>query len=77
MTGSFSNGVGLFHGIGEHAATPVLIRFVWDSITAASARWGQAFSVPGMDSWEINWVMLFDRESVNAHAASTERIGGE
>jgi hypothetical protein len=74
MKGSFSNGMGVFHGIDEHAATPVLIRFVWDSITATSARWSQAFTVPGTDSWEINWITFFTRISTQTHAASTEGV---
>lgn len=59
--GRFENGVGLFLGDDVDAGRPVKVRFVWDWITPASARWTQAFSYDGGETWEENWVMRFTR----------------
>ncbi len=56
------NGVGTFYGDDEHRGTPVRVRYVWSDITPTSARWEQAFSVDGEQSWEINWVMQLTRK---------------
>lgn len=59
--GAFLDGVGEFHGADEHDGEPVCVRFLWSEITPGSARWEQAFSVDGGQTWEINWVMNFTR----------------
>ena len=40
---------------------PVRVKFVWDEITADSARWTQSFRRPHDPDWEVNWVMTFSR----------------
>ena len=42
---------------------PVRVRFDWSEITDTSARWEQAFSFDGGESWKTNWIMEFSRES--------------
>jgi hypothetical protein len=37
------------------------VRFIWSDITGRSARWEQAFSTDGGESWETNWIMRFER----------------
>ncbi|MGH9171695.1 MAG: hypothetical protein ACRD0Z_12620 [Acidimicrobiales bacterium] len=61
VSGSFTDGVGKFYGDDTYDAMPIRVRYVWSEITACSARWEQAFSVDGQQSWETNWVMTFDR----------------
>jgi len=56
------NGVGTFYGDDEHRGTPVRVRYVWSDITEKSARWEQAFSTDGGQSWEINWIMQLTRK---------------
>ncbi len=59
--GRFENGSGAF--IGDHLDDEQWVKVVyrWQDITPASARWSQAFSYDGGQTWEINWVMLFTR----------------
>jgi hypothetical protein len=37
------------------------VRFEWKDITPSSARWEQAFSFDGGQSFTTNWVMRFTR----------------
>jgi hypothetical protein len=60
--GAFRDGVGRFDGEDVDAeGRPVKVRFVWDQITPASARWSQAFSYDDGETWEENWTMAFTR----------------
>jgi hypothetical protein len=59
--GAFRDGVGRFEGEDVDDGRPVAVRFVWDEITPASARWRQAFSYDGGRTWEENWEMAFTR----------------
>jgi hypothetical protein len=59
VVGSFSNGIGEFHGEDLDDGVPVRVRFIWSRITPRSARWEQAFSWDGGKTWETNWTMDF------------------
>ncbi|MFF8938199.1 hypothetical protein ACF08O_26505 [Streptomyces paradoxus] len=61
--GRFEGGRGEFHGDDTHDGKDVRVRFVWSGVSAASARWEQAFSVDGGDTWLTNWIMEFTRPS--------------
>jgi hypothetical protein len=61
VVGGFSAGTGLFHGDDTQDGTPVRVRYVWSRITPTSARWEQAFSTDGEQTWETNWVMDLTR----------------
>lgn len=57
--GRFENGRGEFFGDDVESGIPVRVRFVWTAGT--SPRWEQSFSTDGEESWELNWVMRFER----------------
>jgi hypothetical protein len=59
--GKFKDGVGTFLGDDVFNGRPIRVRFIWSEITAASARWEQAFSDDGGATWETNWIMRFER----------------
>lgn len=59
--GRFDDGVGLFEGEDVDGGRPVRVRFVWDGISPGAARWRQAFSYDGGETWEENWIMDFSR----------------
>jgi len=61
VCGGFHHGVGTFLGHAELRGQPIAVRFIWSHITETSARWEQAFSPDDGASWELNWVMTFDR----------------
>lgn len=61
VVGRFENGVGRFYGDDHLDGHPIKVRFVWSDIGPRSARWEQAFSPDGGQTWEVNWVMQFQR----------------
>jgi hypothetical protein len=42
---------------------PIKVLYLWSDITATSARWEQAFSADGGETWETNWIAEFSRTS--------------
>lgn len=61
VVGRFGNGVGEFHAEDVLDARPIRVRFLWSEITSDGARWEQAFSADGGQTWETNWIMTFER----------------
>lgn len=57
--GRFDNGRGEFFGDDVEGGRPVRVRFLWTA--GASPRWEQSFSTDGGRTWELNWVMRFER----------------
>jgi hypothetical protein len=66
VVGKFSDGVGIFEGDDELDGKAIRVRFTWSDISATSARWEQAMSADGGQTWESNWVMLHTREQSGA-----------
>lgn len=61
VTGRFSGGVGLFYGDDVHEGQDVRVRYTWSGITSQAARWEQAYSADGEQTWEVNWIMELTR----------------
>ncbi len=63
QVGEFADGVGLFYREQEWDGRQIMVRYTWFDITALSARWEQAFSADGGQTWETNWTAVFTRTS--------------
>lgn len=61
LFGAFEDGVGTFHGDDNFGGRPIRLRFHWEQPSPGTARWNQAFSPDGGQSWEVNWIMEFTR----------------
>lgn len=61
VRGRFEGGIGRFFCNDVLDGRPIRVRFLWSDVTPTSARWAQAFSPDGGESWETNWVMDFTR----------------
>jgi hypothetical protein len=59
--GRFVDGVGHFYSDDLFEGRKVRCRYLWSRITPTSARWEQALSVDGEQTWETNWIMDFTR----------------
>jgi hypothetical protein len=74
VVGHFENGVGRFYADDKLDGKPMVVRFIWSNITPTSARWEQAFSFDGGNTWATNWVMNFERaDSPIATVGATEQ----
>ncbi|MDQ0584426.1 hypothetical protein [Streptomyces rishiriensis] len=66
-------GRGEFHGDDTHDGKNVRARFVWSAVCDAAARWEQAFSLDGGETWLTNWVMDFTRPEAGREPVSETR----
>ena len=61
VRGGFDGDVGLFYGEDDDDGRPILAEYRWTRLGPSTARWEQAFSYDGGKTWEVNWVMAFER----------------
>ena len=61
VRGRFEHGVGEFYADDTFNGKPICVRFIWSDITPEHCRWEQAFSADQGKTWEVNWVMEFER----------------
>ncbi|OUD04552.1 hypothetical protein [Streptomyces swartbergensis] len=82
--GRFQGPRGEFHGVdtlpqvlgsartgGTPIGEDVRVRFVWSGISPGTARWEQAFSTDGGETWLTNWIMEFTRARDSLTASGT------
>ncbi len=55
------HGVGEFFSDEDWQGRRIRVRYRWSDITATTARYEQAFSTDGGETWETNWVGEFTR----------------
>ena len=58
---SFVNGVGIWDSDDEDGGKPIIVRGVWDRITASTCRWYQAVSRDDGKTWTESWLMDWTR----------------
>lgn len=61
LQGNFEDGVGTFLAEETEEGKTIVVKGVWDRITADSCRWYQASSTDGGKTWEENWTMDWTR----------------
>ena len=61
VVGRFDGDEGIFEGDDAFEGRPIRVRFRWLRQGPDAARWEQAFSADGGHTWEVNWVMDFER----------------
>jgi len=65
VVGRFRDGVGRFYSEEDYHGQRIICRYTWSGITPESARWDQAFSVDGGQTWETNWIAEFTRREAD------------
>jgi hypothetical protein len=63
VKGRFESGVGFFYADARVDGRARRTRYEWSEITPISARWEEAFSWDGGETWEPVWTMRFTRRS--------------
>jgi hypothetical protein len=67
VTGAFdAAGRGTFYGVDTVRGRTVLVRFVISEVTRNSARFEQAFSADGGETWETNWIAVDTRRATRS-----------
>lgn len=55
------DGVTEMYGDEHYEGRPIRVSYRWSDVRPATARWEQAFSTDGGESWEPNWIMNLTR----------------
>ena len=61
VIGQFQNGEGTFFAKDTFHDRPIVVRFRWSDLANGEPQWEQAFSDDDGDTWEVNWIMRFQR----------------
>lgn len=62
LTGRFDGKIGRFYCDDTLDGQAIRVRFTYENVAPARARWDQAFSADRGRSWEVNWTMEFTRD---------------
>jgi hypothetical protein len=64
VVGKFDpDGVGRFYSEEQWEGHDIICRYQWSDITETTARWEQAFSLDGGQTWKPNWTAEFSKRS--------------
>jgi len=63
VRGAFKDGSGTLIGDDVFEGKPIKVRSQWSRITPQSARWEQAASLDGGQTWETNWTAELTRKA--------------
>lgn len=61
VVGRFDGDIGTFECDDRFEGQPIRVRYCWTRLGADAARWEQAFSPDGGQTWEVNWRVEFTR----------------
>ncbi|MFF1543299.1 hypothetical protein [Streptomyces sp. NPDC058291] len=61
---------GEFYGDDVHDGKDIRARYIWSGVSDTSARWEQAFSSDGGETWLTNWIMDFTRPETPREAVT-------
>ena len=56
QVGQFNNGRGEFYAQDTLQGRAILIRYVWENVSAGTTHFEQSFSMDGGKTWEPNWI---------------------
>ena len=62
VVGAFDGAIGTFFGDDTFENEPIRVRTTYEPLSPSAARWTQAFSNDAEATWEVNWVMDFQRQ---------------
>lgn len=65
VVGRFDGEEGVFEGVDDFEGRSIRVRFRWTRQGPDAARWEQAFSADAGHTWEVNWVMEFERSTTS------------
>lgn len=73
VEGAFVDGV--LHAYGDDTldGRPIRVLYHWSQTDTESPRWEQAYSTDGGQTWEVNWVMSYTRQSSPPDQLSAEQ----
>ena len=63
VVGGFQGKKGTFYSRDVFKDRPIRVRTTYEPLTPQRAQWTQAFSPDDGLTWEVNWIMDFNRES--------------
>lgn len=64
MKGRFVDGVGTFYSESTLEGRPIKVRFIWSGAKDGKPHWEQAYSGDDGKTWDVNWIMDFERASL-------------
>lgn len=77
VRGRWSDGSCTLYGEDDLGDRMIPVRLRWSDVTDETARWEQAYSYDGGDTWQTNWTMDFTRRSTELPALDLPKLTGD